>query len=187
MVGLTISVVYPQTTQPSGVDWSPKLRRAAENALVDKINDIRTSAKLPPLERASPSVEELELVCTAAFTGRKVGDPLFADLETYVTDDLSVETEPLKDAALGPEPCRGPRSWYPAYCHRKRPRYSVIIERNANSTPDKPVYTVGVARRPSAILEFFGPLMSDVPFKGMNEWKKQVVPECQNRKTESSR
>ena len=40
------------------------------------------------------------------------------------------------------------------------------------------MYTVGVARRVSAVQEFFAPLFFDVPFMGMNEWKKQVVAEC---------
>jgi hypothetical protein len=62
------------------------------------------------------------------------------------------------------------------------PRYSVIVERNPNSTPENPAYTVGVARRPSALMEFFAPLFFDVPFKGMNEWKEKVAPECRNRK-----
>ena len=95
---------------------------------------------------------------------------------TYTTDDLSAETEPLKELALG-------RS-YPA---KKWPRFSVIVELSANSKPEHPEYTIGVARRPSAALEFFAPLFFDVPFKGMNEWKKQVAPECKNHKTGSSR
>jgi hypothetical protein len=63
----------------------------------------------------------------------------------------------------------------------------VIVERDANSEPEHPEYTVGVARRPGAALEFFAPLFFDVPFKDINEWKKQVAPDCKNRKTESSR
>jgi hypothetical protein len=97
-------------------------------------------------------------------------------LETYATDDLSAETEPLKELTVG-------RS-YPA---KEWPRYSVIVELSANSTLEHPEYTVGVARRPSAASEFFAPLFFDVPFKGMNELKKQVVPDCKNRKTEISR
>jgi hypothetical protein len=63
----------------------------------------------------------------------------------------------------------------------------VIVELSASSKPEHPEYTVGVARRPSAALEFFAPLFFDVPFKGINEWKKQVAPDCKNRKTETSR
>jgi len=48
----------------------------------------------------------------------------------------------------------------------------VIVELSANSKPEHPEYTVGIARRPNPALEFFAPLFLDVPFKGMNEWKK---------------
>jgi hypothetical protein len=188
---LTISG-YAQTPRESGIDWSSKSRRAAEDTVASKIDAIRTSAKLPPLKRVNPSIEELELVCTAALTGRKVGDPIFADLQTYVTNDLSAETEPLKVVSLGTEACRGqscseskPRR--PVYSRQKWPRYSVVVELSANSKPEHPEYTVGVARRPSAALEFFAPLFFDVPFKGINKWKEQVAPDCKNRKTETSR
>ena len=118
IVALTFSV-YAQVTQPNASEWSPKSKRAAEDAVANKLDEIRASAKRPPLERVSPSVREVELVCTAA---------------------------------------------------------------NPNSTSEKPAYTVGIARRPSALMEFFAPLFSDVPFKGMNDWKKKVAPECRNRK-----
>lgn len=165
---------YAQTAQTSASGWSSKSRRAAEDTVASKIEMMRASAKRPALERVSPSTRELELVCTAAFTGRKVGDPFMGGLATYTTDNLSAETETLKELTLE----------LPA---KKWPRYSVIVELSANSKPEHPEYTVGVARRPSAAFEFFAPLFSDVPFKGMNEWKEQVVPDCKNRKTESSR
>jgi hypothetical protein len=167
---------YAQTTQPSASEWSAKSKRAAEDAVASRIEMMRAAAKRPALKRVNPSMEELELVCTAALTGRKVGDPIFADLQTYVTNDLSAETEPLKELTLG--------KFYPA---KKWPRYSVIVELSANSKPEHPEYTVGVARRPSAALEFFAPLFFDEPFKGINRWKEQVAPDCKNRKTEISR
>ena len=172
---LTISA-YAQTTQPSASEWSAKSKRAAQDAVASTIEMMRAAAKRPALKRVNPSMRELELVCTAALTGRKVGDPIFGGLETYVTNDLSAETEPLKELTLG--------RFYPA---RKWPRYSVIVELSANSKPEHPEYTVGVARRPSEALEFFAPLFFDVPFKGMNDWKKQVAPDCKNSKNETSR
>jgi hypothetical protein len=172
---LTISA-YAQTTQPSASKWSSKSKRAAEDAVASKIEMIRASAKRPALKRVNPSTKELQLVCTAALTGRTVGDPVMGGLETYATDDLSAETKPLMEQTLGRD-----------YPDKKWPKYSVIVELSANSTPDHPEYTVGVDRRPSAALEFFAPLFFDVPFKGMNEWKKRVAPDCKNRKTESSR
>jgi hypothetical protein len=167
---------YAQTTQPNAGEWPAKTKRAAEDTVASKIEMMRAAAKRPALTRVNPSMRELELVCTAALTGRTVGDPVMGGLETYATDDLSAETEPLKEMMLG--------RFYPA---KKWPRYSVIVELSANSKPEHPEYTVGVARRPSAALEFFAPLFSDVPFKGMKEWEKQVAPDCKNRKIESSR
>ena len=61
---------YAQTAQPSASEWSSKSKKAAEDAVASKIEMIRASAKLPALERVSPSMRELELVCTAALTGR---------------------------------------------------------------------------------------------------------------------
>jgi hypothetical protein len=172
---LTISG-HTQTTQPSASEWPAKAKRAAEDTVARKIEMMRDAAKRPALTRVNPSMRELELVCTAALTGQTAGDPVMGGLETYATDDLSAETEPLKEMMLG--------RFYPA---KEWPRYSVIVELSANSKPEHPKYTVGVARRPSAALEFFSPLLFDVPFKGMNKWKKQIAPDCKNRKIESSR
>ena len=170
---LTISA-YAQTTRPSASEWSAKSKRAAEDAVASKIEMMRAAAKRPALKRVNPSMRELELVCTAALTGRTAGDPVMGGLETYTTDDLSAETEPLKELTLGP-------------AQEKWPRYSVIVELIANRKPGHPEYMVGVARRPSAALEFFAPLFFDVPFKGINKWKEQVAPDCKNRRTETSR
>ncbi len=168
IVALTFSA-HAQVTQPNASKWSPKSKRAAEKAVAKKLDEIRAAANRPPLERVSPSVREVELVCTAALTGGKEGDPIWGGLETYVTNDLSAETDALNKSTLGlPK-----KQW---------PRYSVIVERNPKSTPENPAYTVGVARRPSALMEFFAPLFFDVPFKGMNDWKKKVAPECRDRK-----
>jgi hypothetical protein len=168
IAALTFSV-YAQVTQPNASGWSPKSKQAAEDAVAKKLDEIRASANRPPLERVSPLVREVELVCTAALTGEKEGDPIWGGLYTYVTNDLSAETEALKKSTLGL-----PRKQWP--------RYSVIVERNPNSTLENPAYTVGVARRPSALMELFAPLFFDVPFKGLNDWKKKVAPECRNRK-----
>ena len=172
---LTISA-YAQTTQPSASEWSAKSKRVAEDAVASKIEMMRAAAKRPALKRVNPSMRELELVCTAALTGQTAGDPVMGGLGTYATDDLSAETELLKELTVG--------RFYPA---KKWPRYSVIVELSANSKPEHPEYTVGVARRPSAALEFFAPIFFDVPFKGMNKWKEQVAPDCKNRMTETSR
>jgi hypothetical protein len=168
LLALTVSL-QAQSNQHSAADWPSKLKRAAEDAVANKIDEIRASANRPRLKRVSPSVMDVQLVCTAALTGRKVGDPIFAGLETYVANDPSTETESLKEITLGVP-------------KKELPRYSVIVERKANTAPENPTYTVGVARRPSALLEFFAPLFFDVPFKGINEWKKEIAPECRKRK-----
>jgi hypothetical protein len=120
---LTISV-YAQTNQPSASGWSAKSKRTAEDAVASRIVKMRVVAKRPALKRVNPSMRELQLVCTAALTGQKVGDPVFGGLETYPTDDPSAETEPLKEMTLG--------RFYPA---KKWPRYSVIVELGAHSKP----------------------------------------------------
>ncbi len=170
LVALTVSL-YPQSLQQTTPDWSPKSKRAAEDAIANTVDQIRKSAGLPALRRVNASRMDVQLVCTAAVTGRKVHDPLFAGLQTYVTNDPSAETEALKEIILE-RPKTG----------KEYSRYSVVVERTANTTHENAAYTVGVARRPSASLEFFAPLFLDVPFKGMNEWKKEVAPECRNRK-----
>jgi hypothetical protein len=172
---LTISA-QAQTTQPSASAWSARSKREAEDAVASRIEMMRAGATRPALKRVSPALRELELVCTAALTGRAAGDPVMGGLKSYTTDDLSAETEGLKELTVG--------QFYPA---KKWPRYSVIVELSANSKPEHPEYTVGVARRPSAASEFFAPLFFDVPFKGMNKWKDQVAPPCKNRETETSR
>ena len=169
-VALTVSL-YPQGIQHPTPDWSPKSKQAAEDAIAQTVDQIRRSAGFPALRRVTPSRMDIQLVCTAAVTGRKVHDPLFAGLQTYLTNDPSAETEALKEITLE-RPKKG----------KEYSRYSVVVVRNANTSAENPTFTVGVARRPSASLEFFAPLFLDVPFKGMNEWKKEVAPECRNQK-----
>lgn len=167
-MAMTVSV-YGQANQLGGNQQPSKSKRAAEDIVAGKVDEIRASAKRPPLKRVNPSEREEELVCTAALAGKKIGDAVLGGLETYMTNDLSAESEVLKKSVLGfPE-----KDW---------PRYSVIVEGNAISTPENSTFTVGVARRPSATKEFFAPLFFDVPFKGMNKWKKDIAPECRNRK-----
>jgi len=141
---------------------------------------MRTTAKLPELRRVTASAVEVQLVCTAARTGKEVFDPRFGGLETYVTVDLAAETEPLRTVALG-TPWRadgGPR--YSLY-FKDWPRYSVVVQLDRDSKPDHPIYVVGVARRPSAVAEFFAPITYDNPIEDSRDWKKQVGPACRDR------
>jgi hypothetical protein len=52
-----------------------EVEESGGNAVASKVEMIRASAKRPALKRVNPSMRELELVCTAALTGRTVGDP----------------------------------------------------------------------------------------------------------------
>jgi len=88
-------------------------------------------------------------------------------LRTYVTNDLSAETEPLKELTLG--------RFYPA---KKWPRYSVIVELTRTATPSIPSIRSALRVGQVRLWSFFAPLLFDEPFKGMNEWKKQVAPDC---------
>jgi len=106
LLAMTVSL-HAQSLQQRADDWSSKSRREAEDTVANKINAVRASANLRPLKRATPALREVELVCTAAVTGRKEGDPIFSGLGTYVTADLSAENEAIKVVALGSEACRG--------------------------------------------------------------------------------
>jgi hypothetical protein len=74
VLAVTTISAYSQTTQPSTSEWSAKSKRAAEDAVADRIEMMRAAAKRPALKRVNPSVSELELVCTAAFTGKRLFD-----------------------------------------------------------------------------------------------------------------
>src|SRR5690348_18510546 len=87
IVAVTFSM-YAQMTHPNASEWSPKSKRAAEDVVANTIDQVRVAAKRPRLERVSPSVREVELVCTAAITGGKDGDTISGDLETYVTNEI---------------------------------------------------------------------------------------------------
>jgi len=90
-----------QSATTANTQWSAKSRRDAEDAVARQLESMRASAKLSKLKRVHASVVEVQLVCTGALTGNQVSDPRFGALETYVTDNLSAETESLKRVALG--------------------------------------------------------------------------------------
>src|SRR5947199_4968420 len=121
-----------QLLQNKTADWSHGSKRAAEDMVARTIDEIRTSANRPALKRVSPSIMDVQLVCTAAVSGRKVGDSIFAGLITYVTNDPSAQTEALRKITLD-----SPKKEFP--------RYSVIVEGNRNTKLDNPAYTVEVA------------------------------------------
>jgi hypothetical protein len=186
LIALAMSL-HGQGIAPTGrIALSAEARKAAGDQVAKRIETIRASAKLPPLKRVRASAEERELVCTAAITGRTVHDPKFGTLETYVTSDLLAEPESLKLVALGSTACQAPErcpedgNRRKVYSDKNWGRFSIVVERNPDSAPDHPLYTVGVARHSSALMEFLAPLSFDNPVKDSRDWKAQVVPECRN-------
>lgn len=169
------SVQTPQSTGSLVVR-----QHAAEDEVAKSLQFIRLSSGLPQLKRVPPSDSELQLTCTAAQTDQSVYDPGFGDLETYVTSDLTSQTEELKLVALGTSqfPDGGPRR--PVYSEKSSPRYSVVVFVDQSSKPGHTLYRVGVARRPSAFAEWIAPITGDNPIKDAKEWKGQVVPACRH-------
>jgi hypothetical protein len=179
---LGVALFLAGQSVPVSSQWTAGSRRRAEDQVATKLESMRTSAKLPKLKRAQPSVAEVQLVCTAALTGKKTYDPGSGALETYVTSDLSAETEWLKVVAFGTSKDAVSESRYKVYSDKDWGRYSVMVELNRNSTPDRPVYTVGVARRPSALMEILGRISFDNPREDSIDWKTQVDPACRTQK-----
>ncbi|QNI35876.1 hypothetical protein [Edaphobacter albus] len=176
---LVEQTVPAQTMSVQGVSSSSVVRQpASEDAVERNIRAIRSGSGLPRLKRVPPSESELELTCTAAVTGQEVHDPELGNLRTYVTSDLTSQPEQLKLVALGTSqfPDGGPRK--PVYSDKSWPRYSIVVFLDKSSTPDHPVYLVGVARRPSALAEWMTPISGDNPVKDGKDWKRQVVSAC---------
>jgi hypothetical protein len=167
-----------QIPAPVTSQWSAESRRQAENLVAAKLESMRAAAKLSKLHRVRPSVAEVQLVCTAARTGNQAYDPAFGGLETYVTGDLSAEAEELKVIAFGTSRNTEGESRSRVYSDKDWSHFSVIVELNGRSTPDSPLYTVGIARRQSAWMEFLGSLTFDHPIKDKIDWKNQVDPAC---------
>ena len=167
-----------QGPAPAIQPWTAKSRLQAEGQVAAKLDAMRAQAGLPKLRRVQPSVAEAQLVCTAARTENTVHDPAFGGLETYVTRDLSAETEPLRVIAFGTSEDAKGGSRYRVYSDKDWPRYSVVVELNRNSTSDSPLYTVGVARRQSTSMELLGHSSFDSPHQDSTDWRKQVDPGC---------
>ncbi len=171
-----------QSPAPAGQPWTTKLRLQAEDRVAAKLDAMRAAAGLPKLRRVQPSVAEAQLVCTAARTEKPVHDPAFGGLETYVTRDLSAETEPLRIIAFGTSEDAQGGSRYRVYSDKDWPRYSVVVELNRNSTSDSSLYTVGVARRQSTLMEFLGRSTFDSPHQDSTDWRTQVDPACRTER-----
>jgi hypothetical protein len=175
LVLLLAASAMAQSTNPA---WTLASQRRAEDQIAKRVDGARRSANLPPLKRVKASVSEVELVCTAALTGNEVHDPLLGNLHTYVTADLTADTEYIKLVALGTSgtPDGSPR-WH-VYSDKAWPRFSVVVLLDSTSKPELPMYRVGIARRPSGFSEAVAPMTGDNPAKDGKDWKKQVAPAC---------
>ena len=164
-----------QSVRPA---WTTTSQERAESQIAKLIDETRSAAGLPPLKRTKASESELELVCTAASTGKEVHDPMLSNLHTYVTDDLNTTNEYMMTVALGTSgPANGIARWR-VYSDKTWPRFSVVVLLDSTTKADHPIYRVGLARRPSAFNEWIAPLTSDNPVKDASDWKKQVSPPC---------
>jgi hypothetical protein len=175
--GLVV-LIGAQTAVPTYLQWTAKSQREAEDKVAQKVDAIRFSAGLHKLKRVEPSAIELELICTAAATGNEVRDPRWGGLDTYSTTDLAAETETLKTLALGTALDKEGGSRREVYSDKDWPRYSLVVELDRTSRPDRPVFRVGVARRMSAFSEFVAPMTYDRPIHDSNDSKERVDPAC---------
>jgi hypothetical protein len=163
---------------PEQSQWTVASRHRAEDQVAAKLESMRTVSRLPKLRRMPPSVAEVQLVCTAARTGTKAHDPASGNLWTYETRNLSAETEALRLVAFGTSQEAKGASRYKVYSDTDWPHYSVVVQFNRGSTQDTPLYTVGVARLQSPLMEFLGRSSFDDPTSDSTDWKKQIDPEC---------
>jgi len=76
LAALTI-LANAQTPQPSASEWSAKSKRAQKTQWRVGSRRCVLQANVFALKRVNPSLRELELVCTAALTGRKGRRPNF--------------------------------------------------------------------------------------------------------------
>jgi hypothetical protein len=110
------------------------LKRKAEDQVAKQFDAIRASAKLPELARITPTIEQVQLVCSAAISGKEVREPMFGGLTTYVTADPTISDERLRNVAV---------SLYGQQL-KHGTRYSIAVLLDRSSTADHPMYMVGV-------------------------------------------
>ena len=175
---LALLLAASARAQSASPAWTLASQRQAEAQVAQEIEEARRVANLPPLKRVEASESEIELVCTAALTGKEVHDPLLGNLHTYVTDDLNTNTEYMTLVALGTSGTPDGSSRWRVYSDKSCPRFSVVVQLDSTSKVDHPMFRVGLARRPSAINESIAPLTGDNPVRDGSDWKKQVAPAC---------
>ena len=184
VIALLLTDAVPQSPIPQG-NWTPKMEQSAELVVAKQVESIRTQDGLPRLKRSPATRELVQLVCTAAAKGSDVNEPKFGALETYVTDDLSAKTEPLKLIALGTADDAASGTRRRVFSDKDWPRYSVIVQLDLSSRPDAPRFRVGIVRRGSQFSEFIAPITFDHPVRDSNDWKELVAPQCRGLHSQS--
>ncbi|MBZ5491618.1 MAG: hypothetical protein LAO76_11870 [Acidobacteriia bacterium] len=155
-------------------EWPLKSKRAAENVVANQVDALRRSEGLPLLHRVAPTLKQVQLVCTAAVTGKTIRVDEF---QTYVTRDLSAITEQLKLVSTGIS-IYSDGSHVRVYSDKDWPRYSVAVQIVPNSPADHPAYAVAIERRNSSLTETLTPMTFDRPLENSRGWKKQIAPQC---------
>jgi hypothetical protein len=120
ILGISLPLIA-QRPADATTQWSAVSRRRSEDTVAAKLESMRSAAGLSRLRRVQPSTAELQLVCTEAKTGKDVHDPAYGGLYTYLTGDLSAETEALRVVALGTSEGDRVGSRYRVYSDRDCP------------------------------------------------------------------
>jgi hypothetical protein len=149
-----------------------------EDRVAQIIGQMRSQSGLIQLRRLTPSKEELQLVCTAAVTGKSLHEPMFGALQIYFADDVSEQAEALKVVALGSSLDSKTNTRYPVYADKDWGRFSVVVFAVQPSRNNSGTYAIGVARHASRMKELFSPMTFDHPVSNSEDWKMQIATEC---------
>jgi hypothetical protein len=149
ILAVTLVLIVPLAAQSGNSTWTLASQRKAETQIANLVDATRKLANLPPLRRATATVSEMQLVCTAALAGKNVNDPMIGSLETYVTGKLDAVIESIQLVALGTFGSHDGAPRYRVYSDKDWPRFSVVVLVDQSSTPANLAYRIGIARRPT--------------------------------------
>lgn len=161
-LGLVLLASLPQLPAQT-----PLRQSSEEKKVVDTFVRIRASAGLPALKVVRPSKAEVQLVCTAAASGRLAE---YGELAIYVTEVPSLESPELKRLATNKF---GPPDENGFSTDKEWPRFSVVVFLDSRSD-GRPKYRVGINRRVSRFGEMTDRFFAD----DYGAWKNEVAPAC---------
>jgi hypothetical protein len=160
-LGLILLTILPQLPAQT-----PQRQTSAEKIVVETFVRMRHSAGLPALKVVQPSKAEVQLVCTAAATGKFAE---YGELIIYVTEDPGLESPELKRLAtnkFGPTSENG-------FTDKEWPRFSVVVFLDSSSD-GRLRYRVGINRRVSR----FGEVIDRFFAEDYSAWKNEISPAC---------